>query len=175
MQCLLELNVQAGIKRPCFVYCITHCKWSRCLQNFIPQSKLISKDNPLYILFENQVFEFDGKTIISGHLLILLLHGISISLNVWIMYKARWADNCDVTSCPVIMRRYANADGDEQQYKTSEPQGFLVFFVKLWSWKNRNWPLIPSALPWLVLLSGTALVLPAGEAASGQHNSYCAG
>ena len=30
--------------------------------------------------------------------------------------------NCDVTSCPVVMRRYANADGDEQRYKTSKTQ-----------------------------------------------------
>ena len=26
--------------------------------------------------------------------------------------------NCDVTNGPVAMRRYANADGDEQRYKT---------------------------------------------------------
>ena len=35
--------------------------------------------------------------------------------------------NCDVTSCPVVMRRYANADGDEQWYKTSKMQVSLVF------------------------------------------------
>ena len=28
--------------------------------------------------------------------------------------------NCDVTNCPVVMRRYANADGDEQRYKMSK-------------------------------------------------------
>ena len=35
--------------------------------------------------------------------------------------------NCDVTSCPVVMRRYANADGDEQRYKTSKTQVSLTF------------------------------------------------
>ena len=35
--------------------------------------------------------------------------------------------NCDVTSCPVIMRRYANADGDEQQYKTLKMQVSIDF------------------------------------------------
>ena len=35
--------------------------------------------------------------------------------------------NCDVTSCPVIMRRNANADGDEQRYKTSKTQVSLAF------------------------------------------------
>ena len=35
--------------------------------------------------------------------------------------------NYDVTSCPVIMRRYANADGDEQRYKTSKTQVSLAF------------------------------------------------
>ena len=35
--------------------------------------------------------------------------------------------NCDVTSCPVVMRRYANADGDEQRYKTSKTQVSLAF------------------------------------------------
>ena len=35
--------------------------------------------------------------------------------------------NCDVTNFPVVMRRYANADGDEQQYKTSKTQVSLAF------------------------------------------------
>ena len=35
--------------------------------------------------------------------------------------------NCDVTSCPVIMRHYTNADGDEQRYKTSKSQVSLAF------------------------------------------------
>ena len=35
--------------------------------------------------------------------------------------------NCDVTSCPVVMRRYANADWDEQRYKTSKTQVSLAF------------------------------------------------
>ena len=30
--------------------------------------------------------------------------------------------NCDVTGGPVVMRRYANADGDEQRYKKSKTQ-----------------------------------------------------
>ena len=33
--------------------------------------------------------------------------------------------NCDVTSCPV-MRRYADADGDEQRYKTLKTQVSLA-------------------------------------------------
>ena len=32
--------------------------------------------------------------------------------------------NCDVTSCPVVRRRYANADGDEQRYKTMKLPNF---------------------------------------------------
>ena len=28
--------------------------------------------------------------------------------------------NCDVNNCPVVMRRYANADGDERRYKMSK-------------------------------------------------------
>ena len=35
--------------------------------------------------------------------------------------------NCDVTSCPFVMRRYANADRDKQQYKTSKTQVSLAF------------------------------------------------
>ena len=65
------------------------------------------------------------------------------------------------------MRPYANADVDEQRYKTSKTQVSLTF-CKLWSWSNRNWPLIRSALEWLVLQSGTAPVVPAGAAASGR-------
>ena len=34
--------------------------------------------------------------------------------------------NCDVINCPVVMRRYANADGDEQRYKTSKTQVSLA-------------------------------------------------
>ena len=41
--------------------------------------------------------------------------------------------NCDVTSGPVVMRRYANADGGEQRYKKSKTQVSLTF-CKLWSW-----------------------------------------
>ena len=37
--------------------------------------------------------------------------------------------NCDVTSGPVVMRRYANADGDEQWYKTSKTQVSRTFSV----------------------------------------------
>ena len=35
--------------------------------------------------------------------------------------------SCDVTSGPFVMRRYANADGDEQRYKTSKTQVSLAF------------------------------------------------
>ena len=35
--------------------------------------------------------------------------------------------NYDVTSCPVVMRRYANTDRDEQWYKTSQTQVSLAF------------------------------------------------
>ena len=34
--------------------------------------------------------------------------------------------NFDVTSCPVVMRRYADADGDEEWYKTSKTQVSLA-------------------------------------------------
>ena len=37
--------------------------------------------------------------------------------------------NCDVTSGTVVMRRYANADEDEQRYKTSKTQVSLTFSV----------------------------------------------
>ena len=37
--------------------------------------------------------------------------------------------NCDVTSGPVVMRRYANADEDRQRYKTSKTQVSLTFSV----------------------------------------------
>ena len=37
--------------------------------------------------------------------------------------------NCDVTSGPVVMRCYANGDGDEQRYKTSKTQVSLTFSV----------------------------------------------
>ena len=36
-------------------------------------------------------------------------------------------NNCDVTSCPVVMRRYANTDGDEQRHKPSKLQNSLAF------------------------------------------------
>ena len=36
--------------------------------------------------------------------------------------------NCDITICPVVMRRYTNADGAEQRYKTSKTQVYLAFF-----------------------------------------------
>ena len=36
-------------------------------------------------------------------------------------------NNCDVTSCPVVMRRHANADGDEQRYKTLKTQVSIAF------------------------------------------------
>ena len=48
----------------------------------------------------------------------LVVHGLSIVTS---------HTNCDVTSCPVVMRRYANADGDEQRYKTSITQVSLAF------------------------------------------------
>ena len=35
--------------------------------------------------------------------------------------------NCDVTSGPVVMRPYANADGDEQWYKMTKTQVSLIF------------------------------------------------
>ena len=37
--------------------------------------------------------------------------------------------NYDVTSCPVIMRRCANGDGDEQRYKTSKTQVYFLCFL----------------------------------------------
>ena len=35
--------------------------------------------------------------------------------------------NCDVTSGPVVMRRYANADGDEQRIQDVENASFPYF------------------------------------------------
>ena len=35
--------------------------------------------------------------------------------------------NCDVTSWPVVMRRYAYADGDEQRHKTLKTQVSIAF------------------------------------------------
>ena len=35
--------------------------------------------------------------------------------------------NCDITIFPAIMCRYANADGEEHQYKTSKMQVSLGF------------------------------------------------
>ena len=34
----------------------------------------------------------------------------------------------NITNCPVVMRRYANANGDEQRYKTSKTQAFFAFY-----------------------------------------------
>ena len=34
--------------------------------------------------------------------------------------------NCDVTGCPVVMRRSENADWDEERYKTSKTQVFIA-------------------------------------------------
>ena len=34
----------------------------------------------------------------------------------------------DITSCPIFMRRYANANGDEQRYKMTKTQVFLAFY-----------------------------------------------
>ena len=39
------------------------------------------------------------------------------------------------------MHCYENANGEEQQYKTSKTQVFLFLWTQ-WSWQNRNWPLI---------------------------------
>ena len=64
--------------------------------------------------------------------------------------------NCDVTSCPVVMRCYANTMGTNRGTRRRKRK-FPLLFVKLWSWQNRNWPLIRSALEWLVLQSGTAV------------------
>ena len=48
----------------------------------------------------------------------LVVHGLLIMTS---------QTNCDVTSCPVVMHGYANADGDEQRYKTSKMQVSLTF------------------------------------------------
>ena len=37
-------------------------------------------------------------------------------------------NNCDVTSSPVVMRRYINDDGDKQRYKTSKTQVSPAFY-----------------------------------------------
>ena len=94
--------------------------------------------------------------------------------------------NCDVTSCPVVMRRYANADVDDSGTRRRKRK-FPLLFVNcdrgrieidhLYGLRCRGWycnpeqhslcrPARPTA--WLVLQSGTALVVPAGAAASGR-------
>ena len=98
--------------------------------------------------------------------------------------------NYDVTSCPVVMRRYASADWIEQRSKTSKTQVFLAFDKKgergriyidhLYGLCCRGWycypaqhslcrpaRLQPAVRRWLVQLSNTALVVPTGAAASG--------
>ena len=47
----------------------------------------------------------------------------------------------EVTSCPVVMRRYANVNGDEQRYKMSKTQVFLAFYkmVIMVEWKLTNY------------------------------------
>ena len=48
----------------------------------------------------------------------LVVHGLLIVTSL---------TNCHVTSCLVAMRRYANADGDEQRYyQTSKTQASLL-------------------------------------------------
>ena len=77
-----------------------------------------------------------------------------------------------VTNSPVVISRYVNADVDEQWHRTPITQVFLVFFYTELPWYNRNWPIIRSALLWLVRLSGTALIVPAGAAVvSTDHSS----
>ena len=58
------------------------------------------------------------------------------------------------------MRRYANADKDEQWYKTSKRQVSLTFY-RIVIVVKYELTLIWSALSWLVLLSGPAFVVPA--------------
>ena len=50
--------------------------------------------------------------------------------------------NCDVTSCPAVMRRYANADGDEQRYKMSKTQVSLAFRKIVIRCRKRKFPLL---------------------------------
>ena len=38
--------------------------------------------------------------------------------------------NCDVDSCPIFMRRYENADGDEQQARRRKSK-FSLFFLNM--------------------------------------------
>ena len=52
---------------------------------------------------------------------------VSVTLVVRGLLIVTSQTNCDVTSCPVVMRRYANADGDEQRYNTSKTHVSLAF------------------------------------------------
>ena len=50
--------------------------------------------------------------------------------------------NCDVTSYPVVMRRYAIADGNEQPYKTSKTQVShrgRIEIDHLYGLRSRDW------------------------------------
>ena len=81
--------------------------------------------------------------------------------------------NCDVTIFPVVMRRYENADGDEQRYKTSKTQVSLAFckIVIVVEYK------LPTYAVCAVVV-GTAIrhsTRCAGRHNDGRHNSCCAG
>ena len=64
--------------------------------------------------------------------------------------------NCDVTSCPVVMRPYANAYGDEQWYKTLKTQVSIAFCK-------------------IVIVVKYKLTTYTVCAVDGRHNSCCAG
>ena len=86
--------------------------------------------------------------------------------------------NCDVTICPVVMRCYADADADEQWYKTSKTQVSLAFckFLIVVEYKLTTYTVCAAVV-------GTAIrhsIRCAGRRGrkrprNGRHNSCCAG
>ena len=62
--------------------------------------------------------------------------------------------------------RYASLHNHQWGWTVVADNSKFPMLSTWWSWQNRNWPLMLSALSWLVLLSGTSLVVPARAATS---------
>ena len=89
----------------------------------------------------------------------------SWSVACWLWRHIPIVTSLAVPSSCVVTQTPVGTNSGTRRWKRKFP----LLFVKLWSWQNRNWPLIRSALSWLVLQSGTALVVPAasGRATAG--------
>ena len=93
----------------------------------------------------------------------------SLPLRLWFVACWLWhhipiATSLAVPSPCVVTQTPMGTNSGTRRQKCKFP----LLFVKLWSWLNRNWPLIRSALSCLVLQSRTALLVLAGAAASGR-------